>query len=164
MSVGLAETSQAAGSREVLSFQLGDEQYGIDILKVQEIRGCDAVTRIANMPEFIKGVIDLRGLIVPIVDLRVKFNLENADYNQSVVVIILSLAERVVGVVVDSVSDVLTLAPEEIKAVPAFGGAIERNYLSGVGTAGDSIILLLDIERLMASADMGLVDTAVAGA
>src|SRR5437879_3548186 len=118
MTTGLAEKSQATDSREVLSFKLGDEQYGIDILKVQEIRGCDAVTRIANMPAFIKGVIDLRGLIVPFVDLRVKFNLENADYNEFTVVIILSLAERVVGVVADAVSDVLTLEPAQIKAVP----------------------------------------------
>ena len=152
MSVGLAETSQAAGSREVLSFQLGDEQYGIDILKVQEIRGCDAVTRIANMPEFIRGVIDLRGLIVPIVDMRIKFNLENADYSEFTVVIILSLEERVVGVVVDSVSDVMTLAQGQIKDVPTMGSAVDGNYLSGVGTAGDAMILLLDIERLMGAA------------
>jgi purine-binding chemotaxis protein CheW len=160
MSVGLAETSQAAGSREVLSFQLGDEQYGIDILKVQEIRGCDAVTRIANMPEFIRGVIDLRGLIVPIVDMRIKFNLENADYSEFTVVIILSLEERVVGVVVDSVSDVMTLAQGQIKDVPTMGSAVDGNYLSGVGTAGDAMILLLDIERLMGSPEMQLAEAA----
>ena len=158
MSIGLAEKSQAVDSREVLSFQLGDEQYGIDILKVQEIRGCDNVTCIANTPAFIKGVIDLRGLIVPIIDMRLKFNLERADYSEFTVVIILSLEHRVVGIVVDGVSDVLTLTPEQIKSVPALGSAVDDNYLSGVGTAGDSMILLLDIERLMGSPEMQLIE------
>jgi purine-binding chemotaxis protein CheW len=160
VSVTLVEDSQAAGGREVLTCNLGDEQYGIDILKVQEIRGVDQITRIANMPAFIKGVIDLRGTIVPIVDMRVKFNLERADYDAFTVVIILSLQERVVGIVVDSVSDVLTLTPEQVKPVPALGSAIGGNYLSGVGTTGETMILLLDIERLMNSTEMQLVDAA----
>ena len=146
MSTALAENAAAAGGREILTFNLGDEQYGIDILKVQEIRGVDAVTKIANTPDFIKGVIDLRGLIVPIVDMRVKFNLERAEYNDFTVVIILNLTQRVVGIVVDSVSDVLMLAPEHIKPVPSLGSAIDGNYLSGVGTTGEAMILLLDIE------------------
>ena len=158
MTIGLAEKSQAVDSREVLSFQLGDEQYGIDILKVQEIRGCDNVTRIANTPAFIKGVIDLRGLIVPIIDMRLKFNLERAEYSEFTVVIILSLEDRVVGIVVDGVSDVLTLTPEQIKPVPALGSAVDGNYLSGVGTTGSSMILLLDIERLMGSPEMQLIE------
>lgn len=163
MTAGLAENQSAAQSREVLSFQLGQEQYGIDILKVQEIRGCDAVTRIANTPAFIKGVIDLRGLIVPIVDMRLKFNLERADYNEFTVVIILSLLGRVVGIVVDGVSDVLTLTPDQIKSVPSFASAVDSTFLSGVGVAGESMILLLDIERLMASAEMQLSDAVSAG-
>jgi purine-binding chemotaxis protein CheW len=162
MQTEVADQSTATDSREVLSFRLGDEQYGIDILKVQEIRGCDAPTRIANTASFIRGVIDLRGSIVPIVDMRIKFNLERADYNEFTVVIILSLAERVVGIVVDGVSDVLTLAPEQIKSVTSLGSAVSGNFLSGVGTTDDSLILLLDIERLMASPEMQLVDAATA--
>lgn len=144
---------------EVLSFTLGDEHYGIDILKVQEIRGCDKVTKIANTSEFIKGVIDLRGVIVPIVDMRVKFKLESAEYNDFTVVIILALEDRVVGIVVDSVRDVLTFTEEQVRSVPSLGTAVDGNYLSGVGkTADGSLILLLDIERLMSSPEMQLVD------
>ena len=158
MTIEVADRTTDTDSREVLSFRLGDEQYGIDILKVQEIRGCDAVTRIANTPEFIKGVIDLRGLIVPIIDMRVKFNLNEAAYNEFTVVIILTLADRVVGIVVDSVNDVLMFSPEQIRAVPELGSAVGGNYISGVASAGESLILLLDIERLMSSAEMQLVD------
>ena len=164
VSVEASGLSHAAEGREILSFQLGDELYGIDILKVQEIRGCDVVTKVANTPDFIKGVIDLRGLIVPIIDLRVKFNLERAEYNQFTVVIILNLVHRVVGVVVDGVNDVLTLSPEQVKSVSGLGSAIGGNYLAGVGTTADAIILLLDIERLMNSAEMQLVDAAAATA
>jgi len=158
MSTDVAEKPQATGGREVLSFKLGDEHYGIDILKVQEIRGCDAVTRIANTPEFIKGVIDLRGLIVPIVDMRVKFDLAKAAYDEFTVVIILTLTDRTVGIVVDSVNEVLDFSPESVKPVPALGSAVDGNYISGVAKAGDSLILLLDIERLMASPEMHFVD------
>src|SRR5512147_1311528 len=101
---------------EFLTFTLGNEEYGIDILKVQEIRGYDAVTTIANSPEFIKGVINLRGIIVPIVDMRIKFNLGNVTYNNLTVVIILNVANRVVGMVVDGVSDVIALTPDQLKA------------------------------------------------
>src|SRR5579862_727291 len=158
MTIEVADSTQTTNGREVLTFRLGDEYYGIDILKVQEIRGCDAVTRIANMPDFIKGVIDLRGLIVPIVDMRVKFNLANAEYNEFTVVIILTLAERVVGIVVDSVNDVLTFEGEQIRAVPALGSAVDVNFISGVASATESLILLLDIERLMSSPEMHFVD------
>jgi purine-binding chemotaxis protein CheW len=162
MQTEVADQTTPTDSREVLSFRLGDEQYGIDILKVQEIRGCDATTRIANTASFIRGVIDLRGSIVPIVDMRIKFNLERADYNEFTVVIILSLAERTVGIVVDGVSDVLTLSAEQIKSVTSLGSAVNGNFLSGVGSTDDSLILLLDIERLMASPEMQLVDAATA--
>src|SRR5579862_1755873 len=143
---------------EYLSFKLGVEEYGIDILKVQEIREYDAVTRIANTPEFIKGVIDLRGIIVPIIDLRMKFRLESAVYDQFTVVIILNVAERVVGIVVDSVSDVVNLTSEHIKAAPEFSSNLETKYICGLGKLDDRMLILVDIERLMTSADMELVD------
>lgn len=152
-------TTQAA-TREFLSFRLGDAEYGIDILKVQEIRGCDPVSRIANTPEFIKGVIDLRGIIVPIIDMRLKFRLEHAEYNDFTVVIILNVAQRVVGMVVDGVSDVITLAHEQVKPVPAFGSALDTKYITGIGTVDGRMLILVDIERLMTSPDMELVDEA----
>jgi purine-binding chemotaxis protein CheW len=152
--------STAAVPHEFLSFRLGDAEYGIDILKVQEIRGCDPVSRIANTPEFIKGVIDLRGIIVPIIDMRLKFRLEHADYNDFTVVIILNVAQRVVGMVVDGVSDVITLAPEQVKPVPAFGSELDTKYITGIGTVEQRMLILIDIERLMTSRDMELVDDA----
>jgi len=150
-------TSGSAGG-EYLTFTLGKEEYGMDILKVQEIRGYDAVTAIANTPAFIKGVINLRGIIVPIVDLRIKFNLGNVDYNELTVVIILSLSNRVVGVVVDSVSDVLTLTPDQIKKAPSLSTSLDTRYIVGMGTVDQRMLILVDIERLMTSRDMELVD------
>jgi purine-binding chemotaxis protein CheW len=147
-----------AATREFLSFRLGDAEYGIDILKVQEIRGCDPVSRIANTPEFMKGVIDLRGVIVPIIDMRLKFRLEHADYNDFTVVIILNVAQRVVGMVVDGVSDVITLTPQQVKPVPAFGAELDTKYITGIGTVEQRMLILIDIERLMTSRDMELVD------
>jgi purine-binding chemotaxis protein CheW len=146
--------------REFLSFRLGAEEYGIDILKVQEIRGWESPTAIANTPEFIKGVINLRGIIVPIVDLRIKFRLGAASYDALTVVIILSVAKRVVGIVVDAVSDVITLAPQQIRPAPEFGAAVDARFITGLGTVGERMLILADIERLITSADMQLVEPA----
>jgi purine-binding chemotaxis protein CheW len=156
----VANAAAANDSRgnEYLAFKLGQEEYGIDILKVQEIRGYESVTRIANAPEFIKGVINLRGIIVPIVDMRIKFNLGEPSYDQFTVVIILSIAGRVVGMVVDSVSDVTTLDPEQIKPAPEMGTVLNTDYLIGLGTLGERMLILLDIERLMSSDEMGLIE------
>lgn len=151
------KTSSASGG-EYLTFTLGKEEYGIDILKVQEIRGYDAVTTIANTPDFIKGVINLRGIIVPIVDMRIKFKLESVTYDQLTVVIILNLASRVVGMVVDGVSDVIALTSEQIKTAPQFGATLDTQYLMGLGTIDQRMLILVDIEKLMSSSDMQLVD------
>ena len=149
-------------SRELLTFTLGREEYGIDILKVQEIRGYDAVTAIANAPEFIKGVVNLRGIIVPIVDMRIKFKLGEVSYDETTVVIILNFANRVVGMVVDGVSDVTLLKPEEIKPAPEFGASLDTKYLRGLGTVGERMIILVDIEKLISSREMELVELAAA--
>jgi purine-binding chemotaxis protein CheW len=146
------------GSRELLTFTLGNEEYGIDILKVQEIRGYDAVTAIAKTPEFIKGVINLRGLIVPILDMRIKFGLGGVNYNQLTVVIILNVAHRVVGIVVDGVSDVITLTVDQLKPTPEFSASLDTRYIVGLGTVDDRMIIVLDIEKLMTSREMDLVE------
>lgn len=143
---------------EFLSFTLGQEEYGIDIQKVQELRGYDAVTRIANAPEHIKGVVNLRGIIVPIIDMRIKFNLGTPTYDQFTVVIILNIANRVMGVVVDSVSDVITLKPEQIKPAPELGALVETGYLTGLGTIDERMLILVDIDKLMSSSEMGLIE------
>lgn len=145
-------------AREFLTYTLGDEEYAIDILKVQEIRAYDAVTRIAHTPDFIKGVINLRGIIVPIVDLRIKFQLGRPEYTPFTVVIILNVASRVVGIVVDSVSDVIVLAPGHIKPVPQFSSDAGTAHLMGIATAGERMLILVDIEKLMLSPHMGLTD------
>jgi purine-binding chemotaxis protein CheW len=143
---------------EFLTFCLGNEEYGIEILKVQEIRGWEQPTAIANAPSFIKGVINLRGTIVPIVDMRIKFNLGNAEYNTFTVVIILNVAGRIVGMVVDSVSDVITLLPEQIRPAPNFSSTFDTRYITGLGTLDERMLILVDIEELMTGADMALVD------
>lgn len=142
---------------EYLAFTLGQEEYGVSIQKVQELRGYDAVTQIANAPEFIKGVVNLRGIIVPIIDMRIKFNLGTPTYDQFTVVVILNINNRVVGMVVDSVSDVITLTPEQIKPAPEMGGAVDTNYLVGLGTVDERMLILVDIDRLMSRNEMGLI-------
>lgn len=142
---------------EYLTFRLDREEYGIDILKVQEIRGYEPPTRIANAPAFIKGVVNLRGTIVPIVDMRLKFNCPNVQYDDFTVVIILNLHQRIVGIVVDSVSDVMGLVPEQMRTAPDIESIIDSDAIIGLGSLSDRMLILLDIEKLMSGADMGLV-------
>jgi purine-binding chemotaxis protein CheW len=158
MEVMEAKRSELAGvPREYLTFKLDREEYGIDILKVQEIRGYERPTRLSNAPEFIKGVVNLRGTIVPIVDMRLKFGCPNAQYTAFTVVIILHLQSRVVGMVVDSVSDVVQLQATQIKAAPDMNSMIDSESVFGLGSLEERMLILLDIERLMAGVDMGLV-------
>ena len=153
-----APSAHSAIGSELLTFTLGSEYYGVDILKVQEIRGYDTVTRIPGSPDFIKGVINLRGAIVPVIDLRIKFNLSKVDYNEFTVMIILNIARRIVGIVVDSVSDVTQLTPEQIKPTPEFGSALDTSYITGLGALDERMLILIDIEKLMSSTDMALMD------
>ncbi len=163
-SPGAARRTAAGG--EFLTFRLGAEEYGIDILRVQEIRSYEQPTRIANAPAFIKGVVNLRGVIVPIIDLRLKLGCATAEYNTFTVVVVLNVRGRVVGAVVDSVSDVLELDQEQIKPSPELNSSIDANFITGIGTVttghGESeserMLILMDIEGLMTSPDIGLVD------
>ncbi len=150
-------------AQEYLTYTLGPEEYAIDILKVQEIRGYEAPTTIANAPAFLKGVINLRGTIVPIVDLRIKFNVGTADYTPFTVVIILNIGSRVVGIVVDSVSDVTMLRQEQIRPAPEFAATVDTKYINGLCTLGERMLIVVDIERLMLSSEMALVDQATDG-
>jgi purine-binding chemotaxis protein CheW len=148
---------------EYLTFRLGGEEYGIDILRVQEIRSYEAPTRIANAPAFLKGVVNLRGVIVPILDLRLKLACDSAEYNGFTVVIVLNVHDRVVGVVVDSVSDVLELHGEQIKPAPRLNSSVDAGFITGIGAVksgeAERMLILVDIEALMGSADMGLIDS-----
>ena len=155
-----SEPQAASASRtlEFLAFKLGQEEYGIDIQQVQELRSYDTVTRIANAPEHVKGVVNLRGIIVPIVDMRIKFRLGTPTYDQFTVVIILNIQNRVMGMVVDSVSDVITLTPEQIRPAPDVGSMLDTDYLIGLGTVEQRMLILVDIARLILGEDMGLLD------
>ena len=161
-----AVPAAAAGSfddiaaQEFLTFTLGEEEYAIDILKVQEIRGYDPVTAIAGAPAFIKGVINLRGTIVPVVDLRIKFGVGEQTYTPFTVVIILDLGERVVGIVVDRVSDVMALPREAIHTAPDFAAQVGARHILGLGMLDERMLIIIDIERLMLSPDMALIDAA----
>ncbi len=159
----LAVRAHGPASGEYLTFRLGAEEYGIDILKVQEIRSYEAPTRIANAPDFIKGVVNLRGVIVPIVDLRLKLGCPTAEYNSFTVVIVLNVRNRVVGAVVDSVSDVLELSRDAIRPAPELNAsAVDTSFITGIGAVNDRMLILMDIEGLMSSAEMGLMDQVIA--
>jgi purine-binding chemotaxis protein CheW len=171
---GAAAAGHAASAGgEFLTFRLGEEEYGIDILRVQEIRSYEPPTRIANAPSFIKGVVNLRGVIVPIIDLRLKLGCEKVEYNGFTVVVVLNVRGRVVGAVVDSVSDVLELGRDNIKPAPEMNSSIDASFITGIGTIkngpsqgqgeGASVdkermLILMDIEALMSSAEMGLIN------
>ena len=171
VNAAVAAGKAAARSGEYLTFRLGGEEYGIDILRVQEIRSYEPPTRIANAPHFIKGVVNLRGVIVPIVDLRLKLGCDTAEYNGFTVVIVLNVRGRVVGAVVDSVSDVLELGGDHIKPAPELASSIDPGFITGIGSirqgqgqdengrATERMLILMDIEGLMSAADMGLIDS-----
>ena len=154
-----AQAGHAGG--EFLTFRLGEEEYGIDILRVQEIRSYEQPTRIANAPAFLKGVVNLRGVIVPIIDLRLKLNCDTAEYNHFTVVIVLNVRGRVVGAVVDSVSDVLQLGGDTIRPAPQTNATIDTSFITGIGSVAERMLILMDIEALMSSADMGLIEAEV---
>ena len=150
-----------ASSAEYLTFRLGAEEYGIDILRVQEIRSYEPPTRIANAPSHMLGVVNLRGVIVPVVDLRIKLGCVSVEYNGLTVVIVLNVKGRVVGVVVDSVSDVLELPREQIRPAPEMtSSTVDTAFITGIASVGERMLILMDIEALMGSPDMGLTDGA----
>lgn len=146
---------------QYLSLRLGNEEYAIDILRVQEIRSYEEPTRMVNAPAFIKGVVNLRGVIVPIVDLRMKLNLSKVEYNDFTVVIILNVRGTVIGVVVDSVSDVVTLTADTIKPAPQFETALDSRFITGLANVGDRMLIVMNMEALMSNAEMGMVAAAL---
>lgn len=139
---------------QYLTFTLGEEHYGIDILRIQEIKGYTAITHIPNTPEFIKGVLNLRGTIVPIVDLRTKFGMERVDYTRFTVIVVVVVRGRVIGIVVDAVSDVLNIAKKELQPPPEFGARVDVSFLNGIGKCGEKLVALLDIDRLLSEAEV----------
>lgn len=158
-SEALLESEMNQGD-EYLTFTLADEDYGVDILRVREIRGWEAVTRVPNSPNYVKGVLNLRGAIVPVIDLRERFNLPVEEYTSLTVVIVLAVndkadgRERIISVVVDEISDVVKAKMSEIQTTPAFGAALDTEYISGLADAGGKMLMLLDIDTMLAVSEM----------
>jgi len=138
---------------QYLTFTLGSEAYGLDILRVQEIKGYTAVTPIPNAPDYLKGVMNLRGTVIPVIDLRRRFRMEVADYTAFTVVIVVTVGPRVMGLVVDAVSEVLDVAPGDVEPTPDLGGQVDGGFVSGLAKTGDRLVVLLDIERVVGGAE-----------
>lgn len=153
----MSESAAVEGITEFLAFRLGDEEYGMDILRVQEIRSYEPPTRMANTPAFLKGVVNLRGVIVPVIDMRIKFSLDTVAYDTFTVVIVMNIGQQVIGMVVDGVCDVISLTPEQLRPVPQFDTSIGSDHILAIGSVQDRMLFLLDIEKLMTSAEMGLI-------
>ena len=149
------QTGAAGLKRELTSFRTGGQEYCVDIMAVREIRGWSPATPLPQSPPYMRGVINLRGAVVPIIDLRIKFDFARADYNEFTVVIILNVGSRVIGIVVDGVSDVITLAHEQIKPAPSLGSNTDTSHIIGFGTLDERMRILMDVEKLMAGADLG---------
>lgn len=149
--------------RELLTFFLAGEEYGVDILRVQEIKGWDSVTNIPNTPEYIRGVINIRGSIVPIIDMRLRFGLEKREYDATTVVIVLNVvradkADRTMGIVVDAVSDVYNVPVDDVKASPDFGTAVDTEFVTGLATIDEKMIIVLDIDHMLNAAELAVID------
>ncbi len=159
MAVGNAANHEGVAN-QYLSFELAGEAYGVDILKVREIKGWEEVRPLPDMPDYVKGVLDLRGVIVPIVDLRIRFQLESCDYTPTTVIIVLSVdheeQQRVVGIVVDGVSDVLDVLPGKLRSAPPLGGVISQDYIRGMITVDERMVILLDVNKLLDLQEIGL--------
>ncbi|MEI8014435.1 MAG: chemotaxis protein CheW [Nitrospira sp.] len=163
MAAATLETSTKELNRQIglttagnqfLTFQLGDELYGVDILRVQEIKGYTTVTKIPNTPSHIKGVLNLRGTIVPIIELRTKFGMPTIDYTMFTVIVVVVVQEKIMGLVVDAVSDVLDIDRKDIQPPPEFGTKVDVSFINGIGKSGDKLIALLDMDRLLTNGDM----------
>lgn len=148
------ETGVSADGHQFLTFTLGSEEYGVEILKVQEIKGYSAITPIPNTPPYIKGVLNLRGTVIPVVDLRGKFSLKEVEYNKFTVIVVVVVRGRVMGLIVDTVSDVLNIDPGEIQATPDFGAQVDTRFISGMAKAGERLIVLLDIEKVLGGEEL----------
>lgn len=147
-------------TNQYLTFSLGAEEYGIEILKVQEIKGYSTITPIPNAPPHIKGVINLRGTVIPVVDLRAKFSMDAADYTKFTVIIVVRVNDKIIGLVVDAVSDVLDIPKEEVRPAPSFGARVDTRFINGMANIGEKLAVLLDIHKLLSDDDLVALEAA----
>jgi len=162
---GVRSLNEKVVDHQFLTFQLAGEEYGINITRVQEIKGWMPVTRIPNTPDFVSGVLNLRGNIVPILDMRNRFNLEKMEYSPTTVIIVLSVEDahrsRDIGVIVDAVSDVLNVNNEDIKEPPEFGNNISVEFISGLTVSGQKMVMILDIDKMLLNQEMKMIDATI---
>ena len=148
------QTSVPGESKQYLTFDLAEEHYGVDILKVQEIKGYTAVTKLPNTPDYLKGVLNLRGTIVPIVDLRLKFGMQPTEPTSFTVIVVVNVQERVMGFLVDGVSDVLEFAAKDVQPPPELGNKVDITFVSGIGSSNDHLVTLLDVDRVLSGEEV----------
>jgi purine-binding chemotaxis protein CheW len=154
----LLETSSGPGVKQYLSFALGAEEYGLEILRVQEIKGYLGITPIPNSPPHIRGVMNLRGTVIPVIDLRLRFGMEPQEYTRFTVIIVVTMAARTIGLIVDAVSDVLDIRGDQVRPAPDMGAQVDTRFIAGMVANGDQLVVLLDVDRLLA--DDGLTGAA----
>ena len=145
---------------QYVTFTLDDEEYGVEVLKVQEIIGYQGFTRVPSVPSFVKGVINLRGLVVPIVDLRIKLSMQEKAYDNFTVILILEVRGKTIGAIVDAVSDVVNLKEDEVQATPDFASGVSVDFIAGMGRRGDKLIIMLDIDKVLNIGDLVIADAA----
>lgn len=154
------EAISKGASGQFVTFSVGDEEYGVEILRVQEIIGYQGFTKIPNVPSFVKGVINLRGSVVPVIDLRLKFNMAEKDYDKFTVILILEVKDRVIGIIVDAVSDVVSLLESEIQPTPDFSSGIRADFISAMGRKDDKLIIILDVDKVLSEGDLEMLAAA----
>jgi purine-binding chemotaxis protein CheW len=147
------EAVRQDGTHQFLTFALGQEEYGVEILKIQEIKGFSAITPLPNAPAYVKGVLNLRGTIVPIIDLRKRFGMPEEAYTAFTVIVVVQVHGKITGFVVDAVSDVLTVAATDIQPTPDLHGQVDTTFLTGLAKAGEKLVILLDIDKVLTAAE-----------
>ena len=157
-SVDVMDSDNVVQAGKYLTFALADEEYGLEILQVREIIGLIDITTVPKMPDFVKGVVNLRGKIIPVIDLRLKFGMTGMEYTKETCIIVLSISNNPVGIIVDNVCEVLDIRHDEIEPAPSFGMNINTDFIMGMGKVENSVVLLLDIEKVMTESELALID------
>jgi purine-binding chemotaxis protein CheW len=150
------QTAIQANDQQFLTFLLEDQEYGLEIFKIKEIRGYSSITPIPNVPSHVRGVMNLRGTVLPVIDLRMKFNLQAVEYNRFTVIVIASVGDKTVGLLVDAVSDVLTVPEDSIRPAPDFGTSVETRFIHGVFQSRDKLVVGLDLEQLLKDGELAV--------
>ena len=156
------QSQLSSAENQFVTFTLGEEEYGVEILKVQEIIGYQTFTKVPGLPDFVKGVLNLRGAVVPVIDLRIKFKMKKIEYTKFTVIVVVEISGRIMGVIVDAVSDVVTLAADEIQATPSFSTKVRSDFIKAMGNKDNKFIIILDMDKVLSQDELEIVDSSVA--